>query len=101
MAGRYLRALTAESWLFVTPEFAGLETPARKVVFDFEAAGIKGSRKNLGLLMAAAALAAESVPGSGVRRGDPPRMRSPIREESLETLRTSALTADLLADTRS
>ena len=74
MAGRYLRALTPESWLFVTPEFAGLETPARKVVFDFEAAGIKGGKKNLGLLMAGAALRApEPVPDRGVRGSDPPQ----------------------------
>ncbi len=55
-SGRYLRALTAESWLFTTPEFANLDTPARKVVFDFEAMGVKGSKKNLALLMAASAL---------------------------------------------
>ena len=55
-SGRYLKALTAESWLFTTPEFANLETPARKVVFDFEAMGVKGSKKNLALLMAASAL---------------------------------------------
>lgn len=55
-SSRYLKALTGESWLFITPEFASLETPARKVVLDFEALGIKGSKKNLALLMAAAAL---------------------------------------------
>jgi len=55
-SGRYLKALTAESWLFTTPEFANLETPARKVVFDFEAMGVKGSKKNLALLMVASAL---------------------------------------------
>ena len=55
-SGRYLKALTAKSWLFTTSEFANLETPARKVVLDFAAMGIKGSKKNLALLMAASAL---------------------------------------------
>ena len=91
MAGRYLGALTAESWLFVTPEFAGLETPARKVVFDFDAAGIKGSKKNLGLLMAAAALRRLGVfpieaMAEAIRRGS----RGPMTEENLEVLATSA-----------
>ncbi len=56
MAGRYLGALTPESWLFTTPEFVSLETPARKVIFDFEAAGIRESKKHLALLMAGAGL---------------------------------------------
>jgi len=55
-AARYLRGLTAESWLFTTPEFAGLDTPAQKVVVDPAALGAKGSKKNLGLLLSAAAL---------------------------------------------
>ena len=90
MAGRYLKALTPESWLFVTPEFAGLETPARKVVFDFDAAGIKGSKKNLGLLMAAAALRRLGVfpieaVAEAIRRGS----RGPVTEENLEVLAMS------------
>ena len=56
-SGRYLKALTVESTLFTTPEFANLETPARKVVLDFDAMGIKGSKKNLAWLMSLAALA--------------------------------------------
>lgn len=55
-AGRYLRALTPQSWLFTVPDFAGLETPARKAVFDFAAAGIRESKKHLALLTTAAAL---------------------------------------------
>jgi pyruvate/2-oxoacid:ferredoxin oxidoreductase beta subunit/Pyruvate/2-oxoacid:ferredoxin oxidoreductase gamma subunit len=101
MAGRYLRALTPESWLFVTPEHAGLETPARTVVLDFEAAGIKGSKKNLGLLMAAAALQRLNLfpiaaCEEAIRRGT----RSPLREEHLEILAQGALTADPLAVAR-
>ncbi len=95
---RYLRALTSESWLFVTPEFAGLETAARKVVFDFERAGVKGGKKNLGLLMAGAALRRLNLfpieaCEAAIRRG----LRSPIREESLEALAQSAIIAGRLA----
>ncbi len=101
MAGRYLKALTPESWLFTTPELADLETPARKVVFDFEAAGVKGSKKNLGLLMAAAALRTLNLfpieaCEEAIRRG----LRSPIREASLEIVAQSAITTGTRADAR-
>jgi hypothetical protein len=43
-SARYLSALTPDSYLFTTPEFANLETSARKVVLDFDALGIKGSK---------------------------------------------------------
>ncbi len=56
MSGRCLAAMTEESWLFTTPTFAALETPARKVIFDFEAAGVRDSKRHLALLMAGAAL---------------------------------------------
>jgi len=56
MSGRYLEAMTEESWLFTTPAFADVETPARKVIFDFKAAGVRDSKKHLALLMASAAL---------------------------------------------
>ncbi len=102
MAGRYLKALTPENWLFVTPELAGLETPARKVVFDFEAAGVKGSKKNLGLLMASAALRVlDLFPIAACAEAIHRSTRSAIREENLEILGQSALTADLPAVARS
>jgi pyruvate/2-oxoacid:ferredoxin oxidoreductase beta subunit len=91
MADRYLKALTPECWLFVTPKFAGLETPARKIVFDFDATGSKGSKKNLGLLMAAAALRhlklfpIEACEAS-IRRGS----RGTIAEENLKMLEVCA-----------
>ncbi len=56
-SARYLKALTPESWLFTTPEFANLDTPARKVVLDLDALGIKGGKKNLAWLLTIAALA--------------------------------------------
>ncbi len=90
-AGRYLSALTAESWLFVPPEFASLETPARKVVLDFEAAGTRASRKNLALLMAGAALPQlELYPIQALEEAVRRSQRSPIAEESLEVLALSA-----------
>ncbi|PKO22079.1 MAG: hypothetical protein CVU38_11235 [Chloroflexi bacterium HGW-Chloroflexi-1] len=90
-AARYLAAMSAESWLFVTPEFADLETPARKLVFDFEAAGMRGARKQAALLMLSAALrrlrlfpieACEEA----IRRGQ----RGAIAEENLALLAQSA-----------
>jgi Pyruvate/2-oxoacid:ferredoxin oxidoreductase gamma subunit len=56
-SARYLKALTPESYLFTTPEFANLDTQARKVVLDLDSIGIKGSKKNLAWLMSVAALA--------------------------------------------
>ena len=102
MSGRYLEAMTEESWLFTTPEFAALETPARKVIFDFEAAGVRDSKKHLALLMAGAALRQlglfplEALE-EAIRRGQ----RGPITEANLEALGQSALTADLPANPRS
>jgi 2-oxoglutarate ferredoxin oxidoreductase subunit beta len=90
-AGRYLRAMTAESQLFVTPEFAGLATPARKVVFDFEGAGVRGSKKNLALLMLCAALrAVDLFPIEACAEAIRRTQRSPIAEENLEVLAQSA-----------
>jgi Pyruvate/2-oxoacid:ferredoxin oxidoreductase gamma subunit len=95
-ADRYLRSLTPESWLFVTPEFAGLETPARKIVFDTEATGGRGHRKNLGLLMVGAALRRLGLfpieaCAEAIRRSQ----RGPIAEENLAVLAQSASMVDL------
>jgi 2-oxoglutarate ferredoxin oxidoreductase subunit beta len=95
-AGRYLEGLTEESWLFTTPEFAGIETPARKVVFDFAAAGVRAGRRDLGLLMAGAALRLLDIfpieaCEEAIRRGQ----RSRIAEENLELLRRSAAVVTL------
>jgi 2-oxoglutarate ferredoxin oxidoreductase subunit beta len=90
MAGRYLKALTPESWLFLTPEFAGMETPAHKVILDFEAAGIRESKRHLAWLMAGAALQqlglfpVEAL-AEAIRRGQ----RAEIAAENLELLAAS------------
>jgi 2-oxoglutarate ferredoxin oxidoreductase subunit beta len=91
MAARYLGALTEDSWLFTAPEFAGIETPARKMVIDFAAAGVRAGRRDLGLLMAGAALRVLNLfpieaCEEAIRRGQ----RSAIAEENLELLRRSA-----------
>ena len=91
MAGRYLKALTPESWLFVTPEFAGLDTSAHKVVFNFAAGGLKGGKKNLGLLMAAAALRYLSLfPIEACEAAIRRNARGAVVEENLATLADSA-----------
>lgn len=87
IAGRYIKSLSPESWLFTTPEFAGLETKARKVVFDSDRAGVKAGKKDLGLLITAAALRTldlfpvEAVE-EAIRRG----ARGTIAEENLAIL---------------
>jgi 2-oxoglutarate ferredoxin oxidoreductase subunit beta len=97
MAGRYLAALTADSWLVTTPEFAGLETPARKVVFDFAAAGVRTGRRDLGLLMAGAALRVLGLfPIEACEEAIRRSQRSPIAEQNLELLRRSAAVISLL-----
>jgi pyruvate/2-oxoacid:ferredoxin oxidoreductase beta subunit/Pyruvate/2-oxoacid:ferredoxin oxidoreductase gamma subunit len=87
-SARYLKALTAESWLFTTPEFANMDTPARKVVVDLDAMGIKGGRKNLAWLLSVYALnqlgiiSAEACE-EAARRGQ----RAEVAEEMIAGLR--------------
>ncbi len=91
-AGPYLRALTSDSQLFVTPEFADLTSPARKVVFDFEAAGVRGSKKNLALLMLCAALRELNLfPIEACAEAIRRTQRPSIAEENLEVLAQSAV----------
>lgn len=92
MAGRYLKALTPEDWLFTVPEFAALETPARKVVFDFESVGVKGSKKNLGFLMTVTALRALNLfPIEACEAAIRAGARGAVAEENLAVLAASAL----------
>lgn len=49
----YLPRMTAESWLFVTPEFAHLDTPARRMVLDPAALeGVPREQQAMALLVA-------------------------------------------------
>jgi Pyruvate/2-oxoacid:ferredoxin oxidoreductase gamma subunit len=91
---RYLAGLKPASWLFVPEEFAGIETPARKVVVDFGAAGLRSNKKNSGLLMTAASLRILGLfpfeaCGEAVRRSQ----RGAIAEEHLAALEQSGLLA--------
>ena len=54
--GRYLASMTAEDVLYTIPQFAQVETRARKVILDPKQAGIRITRTNLALLLTAAAL---------------------------------------------
>ncbi len=72
------------------PAFAGLSTPARKVVLDPASAGAQGSKKNEGLLLAAAALRLLDVfpmeaCAEAIRRGQ----RGAIADENLAALAAS------------
>ena len=55
-AGRYLASMTPDDVLFTTPEFAQVDTRARKVILDPKKAGIRVTHTNLALLLTAAAL---------------------------------------------
>lgn len=86
-AGRYLRALTSASWLYTTPEFAHLETPARKVVLDCEAAGIRESKRHLALLLSAAAVRhLNLLPGEALEQAIRVGQRPEIADENLSVL---------------
>lgn len=102
MAARYLAALSPESWLFTTPEFAGLETRTRKVVFDFEAAGIRESKKHLALLMTSAALRHLDIfPVEALQDAIRQGQRAEVAAENLAVLAQSVVIADRSADARS
>jgi 2-oxoglutarate ferredoxin oxidoreductase subunit beta len=91
MAGHHLEGLTDESWLFTTPELASLDTPARKVVLDFPAAGVRAGRRHLGLLMACAALRVlDLFPIEACEEAIRLGPRGALAEENLESLRQSA-----------
>jgi pyruvate/2-oxoacid:ferredoxin oxidoreductase beta subunit/Pyruvate/2-oxoacid:ferredoxin oxidoreductase gamma subunit len=86
-AGRYLRALTPESVLFVPPRFADLETPAQKMVLETGSAG----KKQIAALMLFTALRQLGfLPVAAVedtiRRGG----RAEVVEENLGLLTQSA-----------
>ncbi len=55
-SGRYLARMTEEDVLFTIPQFAQVETRARKVILDPKRAKVRITRTNLALLLTAAAL---------------------------------------------
>lgn len=89
-ADRYLRSLTLESWLFVTPEFAGIETPARRVVLACDAVTIRGGKKQWALLAGSAALRLLGLfPIEACEEAILRSQHSPIADENLEVLARS------------
>jgi Pyruvate/2-oxoacid:ferredoxin oxidoreductase gamma subunit len=93
-AARQLAALTKDGWLFTTPQFAGIETSARTVVFDAESRGARGGRRNLGLLLTAAALRRlDLFPIAACEEAARLGTHGALRDEVLETLAASATLA--------
>jgi 2-oxoglutarate/2-oxoacid ferredoxin oxidoreductase subunit beta len=88
-ARRYLAALTPGCTLFTTPEFAGLDTPAQKVVFDFDALGIRSGKKNLAWLMIVAALSHLGLfPLAALEEAARRGQRAEVAEEMIAVLRS-------------
>jgi len=52
----YLPHMSADAWFFTTPEFAHLETPARKVIIDAKAAGVRWPKLSAGFMSIVAML---------------------------------------------
>jgi len=52
----YLPKMSADAWFFTTPEFAHLETPARKVILDAKASGVRWPKLSAGFMSIAAML---------------------------------------------
>jgi pyruvate/2-oxoacid:ferredoxin oxidoreductase beta subunit len=55
-SGKYLASMTEDDILFTIPQFAGVDTRARKVILNPKEAGVRVTRTNLALLLTAAAL---------------------------------------------
>jgi 2-oxoglutarate/2-oxoacid ferredoxin oxidoreductase subunit beta len=90
-AGRHLEALGPDSWLFVPPELADVESLARKVVLETAGAGRRAGRKDRTLLMAAAVLRRlDLLPiemlGEAIRRSQ----RGAVAEANMELVAASA-----------
>jgi pyruvate/2-oxoacid:ferredoxin oxidoreductase beta subunit len=82
-----------EAWLFVTPEFAEVESPARKVVFDPRPWG-KAVRGNEALAMVSAGLARVGVLSPEVLRAAAREVSRSYAEENAATV-DAALGADI------
>jgi len=86
----YLSRLTPDDWVFVVPEFAGLETPARKMVVDVARAG----RRNAALAVLAAAMQVTGyVPVEALQAAARLNPRVDVAEENLRAIALGAETA--------
>ncbi len=57
----YLPKMAEDAWFFTTPEFAHLETPARKVILDAKAAGIRWRKLSASFISIAAMLSLTGI----------------------------------------
>jgi Pyruvate/2-oxoacid:ferredoxin oxidoreductase gamma subunit len=86
----YLSRLTPDDWVFVVPEFASLETPARKRVVDVARAG----RRNAALAVIAAAMQVTGyVPVEALQAAARLNPRVDVAEENLRAIALGAETA--------
>jgi Pyruvate/2-oxoacid:ferredoxin oxidoreductase gamma subunit len=90
-ATRYLHALTPESILFVLPEHCELATPARKVVLDPGASGIRAGRKQRALIMLLAAIRRlDILPFQALEEAICQGRRADVVQENLEAFARSS-----------
>jgi 2-oxoglutarate ferredoxin oxidoreductase subunit beta len=79
----YLRRMSPEGWLFVTPELENIETPARKIVVDAGRAG----RKNTALAVIAAAMRTTGyLPTEALEEAARQGQRAEVAEENLQAI---------------
>ena len=79
----YLPHLTLDDWLFITPEFSGLETSARQAIVDISRAG----RKNVALAVLAAAMQATGwLPVEALEEAARQGQRAEVAEENLQAI---------------
>ncbi len=93
---RHLARLTAKDWIFTIPTFADIETPARKVIFDLESAGLNPGRKGNALLIIAAALRIlDLYPVAALESAIRESSKAAFSEQQLSLLAQSKTLADL------
>jgi pyruvate/2-oxoacid:ferredoxin oxidoreductase beta subunit len=83
----YLPRLTSNDWLFVVPEFAGIESAARKTVIDAARAG----RRNAALAIIAAAMQITGwLPKEALVEAIQLGQRAELAEENLQAIEVGA-----------
>ena len=92
---RHLATMTSESVLVTTPEFAGLETQARKVVLRPREGGVRITRTNRSLIVTAAALRLLELFPIGALEESIRRTQARFAAENLPVVDASA---DLLSE---
>ncbi|HIC90357.1 MAG TPA: hypothetical protein EYP04_13270, partial [Anaerolineae bacterium] len=86
-----LPRMTPQDWLFVSPQFADVESPARKVVVDFKASGIRASSRNLAIMTTGVALRMlDLYPAAALEEAVRLTQRPVVAEENLRALTMAA-----------